>query len=224
MTGKHIFGHGVGRLYDLLPEDEYPFPGVAAPAAATRPCSLANCTSVPASTSRRSAIRTTASTSTSIASRRAWAWTHPSTAMCAGWASAIRNFLAQLRAKKRGLKHIPRECHFTHWAAEPTIDYIRTADPTQPFFCMMSVFDPHNPYDQYPAEYAGALPSCHRCCRPPLATTPLMRWRRNGGSPTSALLLASRLTTSLPCATVTTLSCADRRRGGGVCWPRQSRG
>lgn len=47
--------------------------------------------------------------------------------------------------------------HLTHWAAEETIAFIEGADTTQPFFCMMSVFDPHNPHDQYPAEYAGRV-------------------------------------------------------------------
>jgi arylsulfatase A-like enzyme len=40
----------------------------------------------------------------------------------------------------------------THWAAERTIDYIRSWDGQRPFFCMMSIFDPHNPYEDYPKE------------------------------------------------------------------------
>ena len=35
----------------------------------------------------------------------------------------------------------------THWVAERTIDYIGNSD--DPFFCVMSVFDPHNPYRDY---------------------------------------------------------------------------
>ncbi len=63
-------------------------------------------------------------------------------------------FHARLKEQGRKLTHIPREYHFTHWAAERTIDFIQHHEPDRPFFCMMSVFDPHNPYDDYPAEYA----------------------------------------------------------------------
>jgi len=59
------------------------------------------------------------------------------------------------RIKGRELKHIPVEYHFTHWAAEETIKFIKNTDSSdtgKPFFCMMSVFDPHNPYDDYPEE------------------------------------------------------------------------
>ena len=35
----------------------------------------------------------------------------------------------------------------THWVAERTIDYIGNSD--DPFFCVISVFDPHNPYRDY---------------------------------------------------------------------------
>ena len=61
-------------------------------------------------------------------------------------------FYRELKEKGRKLKHIPQEVHFTHWAATRTVDYIRQWNRKKPFFCMMSVFDPHNPYDDYPIE------------------------------------------------------------------------
>lgn len=107
-------------------------------------------------------------------------------------------FFRELSEKGRALKNHPREVHFTHWAAERTIDFIRrsvgSGTPAEdgstpaaedsrggdsrggdsraadspaaasraaavtggagkaPFFCCMSVFDPHNPYDDYPPE------------------------------------------------------------------------
>ena len=66
-------------------------------------------------------------------------------------------FYAELSEKGRALLHHPQEVHFTHWAAERTIDYIHrsvaeTGRSAQPFFCCMSVFDPHNPYEDYPIE------------------------------------------------------------------------
>jgi len=156
MTGKHIFGHGVGRLYDLLPEDEILFPERLRAAG------------------YQTALFGKLHVSSGVHEQTQ---RHPhdgfdvyeycieaSVGMDSPFNGYVRwldernpAFLAELRAKKRGLKHIPREYHFTHWAAERTIDYLRTADPTRPFFCMMSVFDPHNPYDQYPAEYAARV-------------------------------------------------------------------
>jgi len=62
-------------------------------------------------------------------------------------------FFNELKTKGRKLTHIPRKYHMTHWAAERTINYIEQHDADMPFFCMMSVFDPHNPYDDYPLEY-----------------------------------------------------------------------
>lgn len=60
--------------------------------------------------------------------------------------------LDRLHKEGRKVTHIPREYHMTHWAAERTIDFIRQSDSSKPFFCLMSVFDPHNPYDGYPLE------------------------------------------------------------------------
>jgi len=61
-------------------------------------------------------------------------------------------FHDRLKAEGRKLLHHPRELHLTHWAAERTIDYIRSAPKDTPFLCKMSVFDPHNPYEDYPPE------------------------------------------------------------------------
>ena len=80
------------------------------------------------------------------------------------------DFFKKLSEKGRDLQHHPQEVHFTHWAAERTIDFIRravgadkgflaggTAARPTPFFCCMSVFDPHNPYEDYPTEMLGHL-------------------------------------------------------------------
>ncbi|MCD6351273.1 MAG: sulfatase-like hydrolase/transferase, partial [Armatimonadetes bacterium] len=45
----------------------------------------------------------------------------------------------------------PRQRHFTHWAAERTIEFLR-ARREEPFFVWMSLFDPHHPFDP-PLEY-----------------------------------------------------------------------
>lgn len=60
---------------------------------------------------------------------------------------------------------IPIEAHLTTWAADRTIDYLERERPRdKPFFCCMSVFDPHNPYWMHPPEAealinAEALPA-----------------------------------------------------------------
>jgi arylsulfatase A-like enzyme len=68
-------------------------------------------------------------------------------------------FYRRLQREGRAVTHIPRKLHMTHWAAERTIDFIRRhaagserRGGAVPFFCGMSVFDPHNPYDGYPPE------------------------------------------------------------------------
>lgn len=61
-------------------------------------------------------------------------------------------FCRQLQTQGRALKHVPRHLHMTHWAAERTCDLLRNRDRTRPFFHMMSIFDPHNPYEDFPLE------------------------------------------------------------------------
>ena len=67
------------------------------------------------------------------------------------------DFLRTLRSKRRHRGHDPVEATMNRWAADRSIDFIRThaaQGGQQPFFCKMSVFDPHNPYDNYPLEMA----------------------------------------------------------------------
>jgi arylsulfatase len=60
-------------------------------------------------------------------------------------------FLTDLRQRRRGVLHHPEELHFTTWAAERTIDFIEARkDSARPFFCLMSIFDPHDPYQDHP--------------------------------------------------------------------------
>jgi arylsulfatase len=60
-------------------------------------------------------------------------------------------FLAALKANKRGELHHPEAVHMSKWAADRTIDFIAGAeDDKRPFFCLMSLFDPHDPYQDHP--------------------------------------------------------------------------
>jgi arylsulfatase A-like enzyme len=65
-------------------------------------------------------------------------------------------YLAQLKAKRWGAL-APAHLHMTTWASEQTIDLIRNRPENKPFFIKMSVFDPHNPYDKCPEEYAAKV-------------------------------------------------------------------
>ncbi|MEL7087965.1 MAG: sulfatase-like hydrolase/transferase, partial [Planctomycetota bacterium] len=58
----------------------------------------------------------------------------------------------RLVAREKHAGPIPIEAHMNTWAAERSEDFLRTRDPDKPFFLMVSVFDPHNPYDDHPPE------------------------------------------------------------------------
>jgi len=45
----------------------------------------------------------------------------------------------------------------SHWAADQTIEFINSHDETKPFFAMMSIFDPHDPYADYPKDAASLI-------------------------------------------------------------------
>jgi hypothetical protein len=62
------------------------------------------------------------------------------------------DFCKRLRAKGRQIGNIPKEVHFTHWAAERTIDFIKNYEKDDPFFYFMSVVDPHDLYSDFPLE------------------------------------------------------------------------
>ncbi len=150
-TGKHLPGHGVYKLHDILPREEILF------------------------TERlKEEGYTTALFGKLHVSGRLYeeAQRHPhdgfdtyqwcmeaSISMNSpfnGYARWLKEkdyqFYSRLKRERRKLLHIPVEYHMTHWAAERTINFIENSDPEKPFFCMMSVFDPHNPYDDYPLE------------------------------------------------------------------------
>lgn len=150
-TGKHLPGHGVYKLHDILPEGEVLF------------------------TKRLQEVGyKTALFGKLHVSGRIYeaAQRHPNDGFdiyewCLeasihmdspfnGYSQWLQEkhpeFYRELKEKGRNLLYIPREYHFTHWTAERTIDFIKNHHGKQPFFCMMSIFDPHNPYEDYPLE------------------------------------------------------------------------
>lgn len=148
-TGKELPGHGVYKLYDNLPHDEVLFPERL----------------------RRAGYYTALYGKLHTSGRLFEAYhRHPNDGFdeyewgleasihldspfngYSRWLQAEHPaFYSELEAKGRALLHHPQEVHFTHWAAERSIDFIRRRSREGPFFCCMSVFDPHNPYEDYP--------------------------------------------------------------------------
>lgn len=150
-TGKHLPGHGVYRLHDVLPSEE-----------------------LLVSRRLQQLGYTTALFGKLHVSGRAYEakhrhrndgfdvyewcmdprlyWDSPLNAYTR-WLHQVHpdgyKHMQESRARSR---HVCREHHMTHWAAERTIDFIRGSDPRRPFFCVMSIFDPHDPYDDHPYE------------------------------------------------------------------------
>lgn len=160
MTGKHLPGHGVYRLYDNLPHDEVLFP--------ERLRQLGYTTAL---------FGKLHVSSTHLEARDR----HPHDGfdvyepcnegcmhMDAPYQAYARwleeedpAFYARLKKEGRNLLHPPRDRHMTYWAAERTIDFIKdrakASNEAKPFFCMMSIFEPHNPYEHYPREMGDVV-------------------------------------------------------------------
>ena len=125
-TGKHILGHGVTKLYDVLPSDEILF---------TRQLQAAG---------YDTALIGKLHVSSGVHEQT---HRHPNDGFdlyeyCIEASVGIDSphngyvrwlnekspaFLQELRQKRRGVKHIPEAYHYTHWAAEKTIEFINRA-------------------------------------------------------------------------------------------------
>jgi arylsulfatase len=152
-TGKHLPGHGVYRLYDNLPKDEVLFPEhLQGLGYTTALFGKLHVSSIETESYERHP-------------HDGFDVYEPCLEGClrmdapyqayADWLEGTDpDFCARLKSEGRKLLHPPRERHMTYWAAERTIDFLRqraSADDG-PFFCMMSIFEPHNPYEHYPKE------------------------------------------------------------------------
>ncbi len=151
LTGKPLPGHGVYRLYDTLPEDEM----------------------LVSERLRQAGYRTALFGKLHVSGRiyeaerrhphdgfDVYEWClEPSLSMDSpfnGYSQWLRendpDFWQRMKTLRRKLLHHPRHLHMTYWAAERTIDFIKKSKPGQPFFCLTSIFDPHDPYEGYPLE------------------------------------------------------------------------
>ena len=91
------------------------------------------------------------------------------------------DFLAALRRNGRGERHHPEALHMSTWAAERTIELLAAGDG-RPFFCLMSLFDPHDPYDDHPLPARALIDPARIPAPDPRAGGPDDRQRERAGS------------------------------------------
>ena len=150
LTGKHVNGHGVYQLHDILPEDQ--------------PLFTVKLKEKGYQTVLKGKLHVSGRTFERDARNPNDGFDVYSYAMTphrtdgtynsyGQWLQENRpEFHAKLTELGRNVGNIPPDCHFTYWAAEETIDMIENRSKERPFFCMMSVVDPHDPYSDYPLE------------------------------------------------------------------------
>jgi arylsulfatase len=149
-TGKPIPGHSVRRVHDNLPDDEMLFTERLR---------------------REAGYRTGLFGKLHVSSRieeerrrhpndgfEVYEWClEPSVAMESrfnGYVPWLRlnhpDFLEALQKNRRGELHHDEAVHMSKWAADRTIAFITAKADERPFFCAMSLFDPHDPYEDHP--------------------------------------------------------------------------
>ncbi len=152
MTGQPVPVHTVERLYDILPEDRALFPSYLQ----EQGYQTALFGKLHVSAIRHELENRKANDGFDV-----YEWCpepsllldHPGQAYGRWLEQQHPAFYRELLEHGRQVQDVPQACHMTHWAASRTIDFIKDRDPERPFFCKMSVFDPHNPYRDYPPEY-----------------------------------------------------------------------
>jgi arylsulfatase A-like enzyme len=151
LTGKPVPGHGVYRLNDILPADQRLVPSYLKDLGYRTALFGKLHVSSRACEARR---------------RRAddgfdvYEWCiapyvdldSPMNAYARWLAARDAEFFARQKREGKRIGPVPYQYHMTHWAAERTIGFIQSWDGRAPFFCMMSITDPHDPYDDFPSE------------------------------------------------------------------------
>jgi arylsulfatase len=155
-TGQYMAGHNTTRLYDLLPNDQVLF--------SKRLQDLGYHTGLigklHVSSLHEEAERRHPNDGFSV-----YEWCVESSVRMdspfngyAQWLEQIDPAFAQrLRQEGRAVLHHPQHLHFNRWAVERSLHFLRHRPADQPFFLTVSVFDPHNPYDQYPTGFQEKL-------------------------------------------------------------------
>lgn len=150
-TGKPVFDHSVLRVHDNLPDDEVQFPERLRREGGYRTALFGKL-----HTSSRVKEETQRHPNDGF---EIYEWClEPSVGMDSrfnGYVAWLREtapeFLAALKQNGRRELHHPEDVHMSKWAADRTIAFIEDAKSDgRPFFCLMSLFDPHDPYEDHP--------------------------------------------------------------------------
>ena len=154
MTGKHLTGHGLYRLYDDLPDSEILFTerlqGLGYETALIGKLHVCSRTLEGQKRHPHDGFDI-------------YEWSLDPRVEIDSEFNAYSQWLNERdpdlleRLRHKG-EHVPRELHFSHWAADRTIAYLESAaQADRPFFCKMSLFDPHGPYDDYPEGFENLV-------------------------------------------------------------------
>ncbi|HYE11635.1 MAG TPA: sulfatase-like hydrolase/transferase [Patescibacteria group bacterium] len=155
-TGKPVIGHGVNTLYDVLPQEEVLFPErLRQRGYATALIGKLHVSGAMFEKDKRNKFD----------GFDIYDWCHEPSLFTDGKFNAYSKWLREAmpesfeRLERLGRKYanIPEEAHFSHWTAEATIKHIKERDKEKPFFFYMSLFDPHNPYDQHPKNWEDVV-------------------------------------------------------------------
>lgn len=150
-TGKQLPGHGVYGLFDLLPRDEIMFPKTLQ----ENGYETALFGKLHVSDMGFESEHRNQNDGYDI-----YNWNHEPVLYetskfnsYAKWLHANHpDFYREYFARRRAYGPAPAELHCTTYLCEQTAEFIRGRTGDHPFFCCLSFFDPHNPYEDCPAE------------------------------------------------------------------------
>ena len=156
LTGKPIGGHGVYRLHDILPDDQVLLPKRLQDAGYET--SLVGKLHV-------SGLWHEAEKRHPNDGFEHYHWCidpglnfdSPYNAFARWVEKRNPKFYERLKNEGKSLHHFPAQLHFTRWACETTMELIQKRDEKRPFFILMSLFDPHDPYFDHPVEAAAMV-------------------------------------------------------------------
>lgn len=167
-TGKPLQGHGVYHLYGNLPDEQILFPEyLRRKGYQTALIGKLHVSAHTTEDKRRNANDGFDIYEWCLDPRMALH--SPYNAYAAFLRAEYPEFFKQLESEGLYVKDVPAVCHFTRWAADRTIHFLDNRDTEKPFFCYMSLFDPHSPYYDRPPESLdmvdkGGIPAAVNAC------------------------------------------------------------
>jgi arylsulfatase A-like enzyme len=156
LTGRPLAGHGVFQLHDTLPDDQILFPKRLQ----ERGYQTALVGKLHVSGRLTEAVTRHPNDGFEI-----YDWCMDPTIHLDSPYNAYARWLQEkhpavwkrLESEGRQMHYFPEEAHLNHWAADRTIEFLDSRDTSRPFFCFTSLFDPHDPYFDYPKAWVDAV-------------------------------------------------------------------